>query len=47
MGARYHFIKTDNVSSSHSHKQHFYQELTENVLIKKIRMRERSGVEIY
>ena len=42
MAARYHFIKTGNASSSHSHKRpHFDQELTENVFTKEIRMSKR------
>ena len=42
MAARYHFIKTDNVLSNHSHKRpDFYQELTENVFIKEIIMSKR------
>ena len=42
MAARYHFIKTGNVSLSHRHKRpDFHQELTENVVIKEFRMDKR------
>ena len=42
MASRYHFIKTGNASSSDGHKRpDICQELTENVLIREIRMSKR------